>query len=459
MPLNPLDVIDMLSKLYPQQESDTKKQQKMAEQQEILSRTKIENDNFFAKLNQLFLENLSAERLKAELDEAAKQAGFANLQQALNSAQNKYGQSPLQQAFQQQDFNKAHQLMDYGADVGPIERAAFNVALDSEAATSAGFQRPSAKEDNELHPVKNFGLTLGVEMMSKDGTFSQLADIGPTYKMMSESVAKYAEREPKFKEISEAFDFSNKTAGFSLSTPRNSPQAGEKMADRISQGKITTIPVSCEGHAMGLSVVPDAPGSKSGYMVFTNRGTGAGSSPGTQIYRIDDLSKVDSKFINSMMNGHAQGQSHSAIMKQIHEVAGNKPPIHVIRQEGQKCDNCTIANPRSNVHGILLCQKAVEKGGFDKLNAEDHQDVKADYKKFSKGMRSDKVDELVSAMAKNPKDEDLSNMAKEYLKKTAHKDDEESNRIRSKLEGALSRTADSRAQHDQNYEPPMSAPR
>ncbi|MFJ1267746.1 Dot/Icm T4SS effector AnkD/LegA15 [Legionella lytica] len=459
MPLNPLDVIDMLSKLYPQQESDTKKQQKMAEQQEILNRTKIENDNFFAQLNRLFLERLSEARLKTELDEAAKQAGFDNLQHALNSAQNKYGQSPLQQAFQQQDFNKAHQLMDYGAEVGPIERAAFNVALDSEAATSAGFQRPSAKDDNALHPVKNFGLTLGVEMMSKDGTFSQLAEIGPTYNMISESVAKYAEREPKFKEISEAFDFSNKTAGFSSSTPRNSPQAGEKMADRISQGKITTIPVSCEGHAMGLSVVPDGPGSKSGYMVFTNRGTGAEGNPGTQIYRIDDLSKVDSKFINSMMNGHAQGQSHGAIMKQIHDVAGNKPPIHQISQQGQKCDNCTIANPRSNVHGILLCQKALEKGGFDKLDAQDHQNAKTDYKKFSNGMRADKVDELVAAIAKNPKDEDLSNMAKEYLKKTAHKDGDEVNRIRDKLEGALSRTADSRAQHDQNYEPPMSAPR
>lgn len=46
MPLNPLEVIDMLSKMYPQQENDTKKQQKMAEQQEIMNRMKIDNDNF-----------------------------------------------------------------------------------------------------------------------------------------------------------------------------------------------------------------------------------------------------------------------------------------------------------------------------------------------------------------------------------------------------------------------------
>jgi hypothetical protein len=458
MPLNPLEVIDMLSKLYPQQENDTKNQQKMAEQKEIMNRMKIDNDNFFAQLNRLFLERLSADRLKAELDEAAKQAGFDNLQHALNFAQNKFGQSPLQQAFQQQDFSKANQLMDYGAEVGPVERSAFNVALDSEAATASGFQRPSAKGPEALHPVKNFGLTLGVEMMSKDGTFSQLAEIGPSYNMMSQSVAKYAERDPKFKEISEAFDFSNKTAGFSASTARNSPQAGEKIAERISQGKITTIPVSCEGHAMGLSVVPDGPGSKSGYMVFTNRGVGA-DQPGTQIYRIDDLSKVDGKFINEMMNGHAKGQPHDAIMKKIHDVAGNKPPIHEISQQGQKCDNCTIANPRSNVHGILLCQKAVEKGGFDKLSAEDHQNAKTDYKKFSNGMRSDKVDELVSAMAKNPKDEDLSNMAKEYLKQHAHKTSDASKEIKEKLEGALSRSADSRAQNEDRYEPPMSAPR
>lgn len=409
-------------------------------------------------MNRLFLETLSADRLKAELEEAAKQTGFDNLRHALNFAQNKFGQSPLQQAFQQQDFSKANQLMDYGAEVGPVERSAFNVALDSEAASTSGFQRPSAKGPEALHPVKNFGLTLGVEMMSKDGTFSQLAEIGPSYNMMSQSVAKYAERDPKFKEISEAFDFSNKTAGFSASTARNSPQAGEKIAERINQGKIATIPVSCEGHAMGLSVVPDGPGSKSGYMVFTNRGVGA-EQPGTQIYRIDDLSKVDGKFINSMMNGHAKGQSHDAIMKQIHDVAGNNPPIHEISQKGQKCDNCTIANPRSNVHGILLCQKAVEKGGFDKLDTQDHQNAKTDYKKFSNGMRSDKVDELVSAMAKNPKDEDLSNIAKEYLKQHAHKDSDAAKEIKEKLEGALSRSADSRAQNEDRYEPPMSAPR
>ncbi|CAM4494384.1 MAG: hypothetical protein LEGION0403_FIIPPAGN_00502 [Legionella sp.] len=458
MPLNPLEVIDMLSKLYPQQESDTKKQQKMAEQQEIMNRMKIDNDNFFAQLNRLFLEQLSAERLKAELEEAAKQAGFDNLKHALNFAQNKFGQSPLQQAFQQQEFSKANQLMDYGAEVGPVERGAFNVALDSEAATASGFQRPSAKGAEELHPVKHFGLTLGVEMMSKDGTFSQLADIGPSYNVMSQSVAQYAERDPKFKEISEAFDFSNKTAAFSANTPGNSHQASEQMAERISQGKITTIPVSCVGHAMGLSVVSDGPGSKSGYMVFTNRGVGA-DNPGTQIYRIDDLSKVDSKFINSMMNGHAKGQSHDAIMTQIHNVAGNKPPIHEIDQKGQKCENCTIANPRANIHGILLCQKAAEKGGFDQLNAQDHQNAKIDYKKFSNGMRADKVDELVSAMAKNPKDEDLSNMAKEYLKQHAHKNSDAAKDIKEKLEGALSRSADSRVQNEQNYEPPMSAPR
>ncbi len=457
MPLNPLEIIDMLSKLYPQQESDTKKQQKMAEQQEIMTRMKIDNDNFFAQMNRLFSEMLSAERLKAELEEAARQAGFDNLQHALNFAQNKFGQSPLQQAFQQQDFNKANQMMDYGAEVGPVERAAFEMALDSKAAADAGLQRPTAKDD-KLHPVKNFGLTLGIEMTSKDGTFSQLADVGPSYKVMSQSVEKYAEREPKFKEISEAFNFSEKTAGFSASTAQNSPQAGEKIAERISQGKITTIPVSCEGHAMGLSVVPDGPGSKSGYMVFTNRGVGA-DKPGTQIYRIDDLSKVDSKFINSMLNGHANGQSHDAIMTKIHNVAGNKDPIHEIEQQGQKRDNCTIANPRSNIHGILLCQKAVEKGGFDKLSAQDHQNAKSDYKKFSDGMRSDKADELVAAMAKNPKDPDLTNLAKEYLKQHAHKDSDADNKIRDKLEGALARSADARAQNDQSYEPPMSAPR
>ncbi len=350
--------------------------------------------------------------------DAAKKSGFSNTEEALNLARNSAGQSPLQQAFQTQKFDLAQQLLSFGAVAGPVESAAFEIALDSKAAKKFGFT-PEYLPAEKLHPVKDFGLVLGIVMTAKDGTFSQFGHIAPTYKIMADAVSNYAKNEldnPHFDKIAQAFDFSHKAAAFSQSTSQNDPAAGREIAARIQKGEITTIPFSCAGHAMGLSVVPDDPPSKSGYMVVTNRGLGKSpSEEGTQIYRIDDLGKIDANFINASINGHANGASHAEIMAKIHEITENQPPIHAIKQKDQKSDNCTIANTRSNIHGILACQKAKEKGGFDKLTEADLDSVKKDFKKFTKHMRQDKVDTLAQALQRNPQDHDLNKLAKTYL--------------------------------------------
>ncbi len=51
-----------------------------------------------------------------------------------------------------------------------------------------------------------------------------------------------------------------------MGSVQRNPEAGNDLARRIQGGELTTIPVSCKGHAMGLSYVPDGPGSKSGYL-------------------------------------------------------------------------------------------------------------------------------------------------------------------------------------------------
>lgn len=448
--LNPFEVMDMLGKIYenPAQKSNTS-DPKFSGQQEYLNRLKVENDAFFNRINQLFAQRLEFERLSAALLAAAQEHGFENIAQALNQTQNSFGQSPLHRAFQEQDFSLAKHLMDFGAEVRPIEKAAFEMALDSKAAKEAGFTS-SAVAEAKHHPVKRFGLTLGIVMTAADGTFSQLSNIAPAYKLMTDSVASYANNNPgndNFKQISDAYSFSNKTSAYSGSTAKN-PQAGEQMAARIQSGKLTTIPIACKGHCMGLSIVPDGPGSKSGYMVFTNRGIGSNSSDcGTQIYRIDDLKKVDPKMINAVMNGHSNGTSHADIMNMVHRVADNKPPIEHISQKAQKYDNCSVANTRSNIHGILLCQKAIEKNGFDNLGAQDHRDVKASYKGYSKAMRVEKVNELMSEITNNPKNTDLINIGKEYLKQHPNAHPE----VREKLEKVLEGVSKGR-DNDQRYE-------
>lgn len=396
--------------------ADNKAASQIAADRERANKAKIESDLFF---NLMMEALLKSGKLKNKLTEAAEQVGFDSLSDALNKIKNSDGQSPLQYLIQKQDFAAAKSLMDYGATLGPVEQAVLDIASDSKAGREFGLTPPVAEK---LHPVKYFGLVLGVEMTSKDGvTFSQYGHIAPTYQLMTDAVTKHAQKNPDnqdFKDIADAFSFSNKTAAFSNSTPQRNPMAGHEMASRIQSGKITTIPISCEGHAMGLSIVPDGPGSKSGYLVYTNRGLGAKSDEyGTQIYRLDDLDKVNSKFINNMMNGFSDGTSHDAIKKQIAQVTDGKPPIHNIEQKGQKVDNCTIANSGSNVHGILLCQQAVKKGGFENLEKSDMDLARKEYKQFKADMKADKAQELIDAIKKNPQDSDLINLGKGYLQR------------------------------------------
>lgn len=378
-----------------------------------------QQNEFFALMTKLFAEKLQQDALYQQLLLAANKCGFSDVEEALNLARNANGQSPLQSAFQKQNFALAQQLMDAGAIAGPIERAAFKVALDSKAAKDYGFTSEYHK-DEPLHPIKKYGLFLGVEMTSKDGTYSQLADIAPTYQLVTDSVSQYASKDPSnknFQEIAEAFRFSNKASAFSESTSQRNPEAGKEIANRIQEGKITTIPISFKGHAMGCSVVPDGPNSKGGYITITNRGLGKqDKEAGTQIYRVDDLSKINETFVNNMLNGHSEGYDHKDIMGEIKKITGGKDPVLTINQKDQKCDNCTIANPHSNIHAILLCQKAIEKGGHEHLVKDDFDSVKKEYKKYSNDMRAEKIKELASELKKDPENTDLKKMAQEYLR-------------------------------------------
>ncbi len=417
--------------------------------QQIANQLTAEQNRFFAIMMDLLGKQKEQEALRAELESEAKKCGFANLQQAMNLTKNSEAQSPLQHAFQKQDFALAQQMMDFGAVPGPIDRAAFDMALDSKAAKNFGFTDQYLPKEDALHPVKDYGLVLGIEMTSQDGTYSQFGHVGPTYQLMTDAVNKHAVGsmpvDKNFKEIADAYSFSNKAAGFSYSTAQRDPQAGQEIANRIQQGKTTTIPISFSGHAMGLSVVPDGPGPNAGgYLVFTNRGLGKQSGEaGTQIYRVDDLSKVDAKFINSAMNGHSNGTSHKDIMGQIREITGGKPPVHTIQQKDQKYDNCSVVNTKSNIHGILVCQKAKEKGvRVEQLGQQDLDSVKGDYKKFSNDMKEDKANELAKALKNNPKDPDLNNLAKEYLKQHPNAPDN----IKDSLEKALSSNAQNNQQ-------------
>ena len=389
----------------------------------------------FAQIMAILKSGASSEEKTEQLEELREQANVQSIQNLLNRANHPQGQSLLTQAFLDQDFNLASDLLDRGAEIGPVEKSAYDLALDSQNARDSHLPMPSQEG---LHPVKDFGLMLGVDMHAEDGTHSQYGHIGPTYEKLTESISQCAEQlgDKDVQEVSEAFNYTQAVTDFRFSTQTKS-DAGQALSDRIQQGKITSIPVSHKGHSTGLTVVPDGKDSKSGYVVFTNRGLGEDSkNHGTVIYKVDDLSKITPDRINKLMNGHSDGMSYRELKMNLAYMTEGKEPVHRIPQESQKVDNCTIANPRSNIHGVMLCQQAMRKQGFDKLEMKDFHDVNSKYAKFSTQMLQNKTEELAKKIEENP----TTNLYKTLAKKFVEQNPDAPASVMEPLERALNDT-------------------
>ncbi|MCW8398475.1 hypothetical protein OQJ26_06680 [Legionella sp. PATHC038] len=403
-----------------------------------LQKAKIDEDRFFQELF-LFLQRMLASILnlqvdpKAELTDLAKDCGYQDLPTALNSAKNARGQSPLTQALQNQDFSLAQTLLNSGAKYDVRSMDEYDIAIKSQRGQQALQQKTITPPEggyqsrpDKLHKVKEFGLVLGIVMESVDKTSSQRAHIGPTYHMMSDAIREYSQgsnKEPTkkdFTQIKEAFAFANKEANFEFSTPKGSPKAGASLSERVQEGKVTSVPINCKGHAMGLSFVPVEGNPDKTYLVFTNRGEGAKGKYGTQIYEVN-TKDVTPDFINNVMSGHDKGLSHGQVMAEIQKVTQGKEPISTITQKPQSYDNCTIANTRANIHGVLLCQEANRRGGFENVTQDVKDEVKGRYKEFTSDMRDKTVQKLERGIQDNPDDPDLKALAKGFLQKPNHK--------------------------------------
>lgn len=403
-----------------------------------LQKAKIDEDRFIQELF-LFFQKMLASILKglvdpkAELTDLAKDCGYQDLPTALNSAKNSSGQSPLTQALQGQDFSLAQTLLNSGAKYDVQSMDEYDLAIHSQRGQQALQQKTitppedyAASRPDKLHVVKEFGLVLGIVMQSVDNTSSQRAHVGPTYQLMTDAVKGYNQECTKqpakkdFAQIADAFDFANKKADFQFSTPEGSPEAGKALSDRVQAGKVTSVPINCKGHAMGLSFVPVEGNPDKVYLVFTNRGEGAKGKYGTQIYEVDKKD-VNADFINGVMSGHDKGLSHGQVMEKIHQVTKGQPPISTIEQRAQKVDNCTIANTRSNIHGVLLCQEANRRGGFANVTQEVRDDVKGRYKEFTSDMKDKCVQKLEKLIKSDPGNIDLKGLAKGFMDKPNHK--------------------------------------
>lgn len=388
--------------------------------------SKIQENNWIA------FNRMQAEKLHSrEQVENANLTALRNdlLHKILNispNSTNQYGQSLLAQAFLQQEFELAQALIAQGAKVGPREFSALSFALDTNTALTSGYSSEElgvSINPHELHAVKEFGLTLGIEATAVDGTFSQYAHIGPTFHLLTKELASYANDDPHFAEIAEAHQATDKACAYEFS--RANKNAGTELAKRFQEGKITVIPTGCQGHAMAVTLVDN-------HLVFTNRGVGKDpNASGTMIYEIKDKSLITPEFINKLANGVDRGTSHAEIMGAIASVV-RREPVCVIEQKDQKYDNCTVANPRSNLHGVLTVLNKRKTGQLDSSACRDQ------YKNFTGAMRDKKTDKLILALKQDPNNVDIRTLAHQYIQQHQNRgqNHKDVNRI-SRLQEAL----------------------
>lgn len=340
---------------------------------------------------------------------------YSSVEEALNLVQSPYGKGLLETTLDEQQFSAAQFLLNGGVRVGTVEQEAFNQAATSDAGQAYGL-RSHARQ--ELHTVKKYGLVLGLKVSAEDGTFSQKAFISPTLSLMNDKVKQHAEQnpdKPEFQKISQAFDAAEKIGQYTNSKPQN-PKAGHEMKARIEQGELTNIPIRCNGHVMGLSVIPDQKGGGPGYIVFTNRGVGARfGEQGTDIYRVDDVSKIDPNTLMTIMNGKGD-RTHDEVMQEVAKLTNSQPPVMHLKQPPQSVDNCTIANPTSNVEGMLVVLKAQSLNKeVSELTQDELQSARTSFQEFSQNLELNSAKALAEDLRQNPSDPDLIQLAKACL--------------------------------------------
>ncbi|MGD9592186.1 MAG: hypothetical protein AB7V32_06665, partial [Candidatus Berkiella sp.] len=157
-----------------------------------------------------------------------------------------------------------------------------------------------------------------------------------------------------------------------------------KEADELSlnykRNEMVYLAAGWEGHSVGITLFE-------GYLMVCNRGEHGDQKNGIKIYKINDKDKIDSKWILSMANC----TSYDEHKKLLQQVINPDAPLIKLPVKGQKHGNCTLANSRSSVAGMLFMLKAKEKGGVENLNSHEianlRKECMSEYKKFSEYTR------------------------------------------------------------------------
>lgn len=248
-------------------------------------------------------------------------------------------------AIQCQNYSVAQELIKQGVQANVMHYEALSFALENHSRYT---HKTSAEQ--ALHPVKHFGLALGFDT-TINGVRSQRAQMQQPFHLLTTQLKNYAHCldahhafKNEFTAIANAYAYSEQAIQFSGSRVSN-PQAAQALAKRYHAGEIAVIPCGWKGHAISISLV-------NGHLVLTNRGESGNRDFGTQIYKIAHPEKVNAAFINTLLTGIQNNATPNDILNTLGTVV-DPNPVMQIAAKSQKYQNCTYANPKSNVEGIL----------------------------------------------------------------------------------------------------------
>lgn len=334
------------------------------------------------------------------------------------------GSKVLKRAIEDQNFIFANQMIAEGVLIDKDCENAFAAAMHTGSEVveryysyvgSDGFRSNDfGIGDFRHHKVKKYGLSLGVRFVASDGTSSGYGYTGPALDEITKRIGLHSKMDLKFQEIYLANVRSLSVCNYYGSRVRaeGASRAISDMVKNACERGVVCIPCGFSQHMIGVYVVD-------GYLVVSDRQTRPGHTPGTKIYKITNPSAYSPEVIETLITGMGKAKSKEEVMGSL--LCGVDPaPVYSIHQKAQKMANCTIANPKSAIEGVLFVQELRGASGahIDRVRKEAH----LRYKEFTKDLRRTTVQDLIGDILDNPADDDLRGLAVAYINQQYSRD-------------------------------------
>ncbi len=178
------------------------------------------------------------------------------------------------------------------------------------------------------------------------------------------------------------------------------------LIERFERGDGITFSTGWENHVVGLSLNKDIKDGER-YLIYSNRGsrkkfehngTLVIKIPGHKTIRSDDLENFIPK---------RDSLSEKEMLDKINGMTDPNPPFMILPTKDQEIKNCSVANCKTLVIGIIALKKFIDEKNkmrpedrtpeaLDKAKNQAMKYAKVEYKKYSKDLRDVKVNKLIS---------------------------------------------------------------